>query len=166
MVIRSFGTLHCIWQWSPAQRPALRRHGRRHWGWRGARWGRGGVSCRRFFPLWAEADWLEGWYCTLILELLDDMDISWEILGLNNHCCDSKWPKDDNSFLVNLFHQNWVMMRNNYISIWLELCMIKYMWWLQNNCRHLSILYQPVWEGFCSVFRTLFVLVFFSSTLL
>ena len=45
------------------------RHGRRHWGWRGARWGRGGVSCRRFFPSWAEAGWLVGWYCTLILEL-------------------------------------------------------------------------------------------------
>ena len=36
------------------------RHGRRHWGWRGARWGRDGVSCRRFFPSWAEAGWLAG----------------------------------------------------------------------------------------------------------
>ena len=52
------------------------------------------------------------------------------------------------------------MMKNNYMA-W---TMIKYMWWLQNDCRHLYIScldYKPVWDGFCSVLRILFMLVFF-----
>ena len=86
-----------IWPNCAAQRPALRRHGRRHWGWRGAHWGRGGVSCRRFFPSWAEAGWLAG---RVVLHF--DFRVTRRHGHLKNYCCDNKWRQGDNSFLVNL----------------------------------------------------------------